>query len=75
MKYSDDYWYENGYWVLMNNDVSGRFPATTNTTPKWRRMIEVLFKKSVKDNGDGTVTHSCITEEMIDEYINAASTK
>lgn len=73
MKYSDEFWYENGYWILCDNDKSERFPATTITTPKWRRMIEVLVKKNTKENNDGTITHRCITEEDIDEYINATS--
>lgn len=73
-KYDDKWFIDNGFWVLQDNDKSNRYPPTLMTTPKWRTLVQVLFKKTTKISDDGkTVTHSCITQEMIDEYLNATS--
>jgi hypothetical protein len=73
IKYSDEFWYENGYWTLCDNDKSKRHPSTTITTPKWRRMMESIFKKATTINNDGTITYRIFTEEDIDEYLNGVT--
>ena len=61
MKYSDEWFYENGYFILQDKDVTQRTKPTTIITSKFRKM----FKTLLVDKG------KIIIPEEVEKYLDA----